>query len=347
MSKASTKVKEASAKRKTTKQAHSAKAQKALSKKKPVLKTVPAGTRRLQAPKAVWYNPLTWHHRPPVPDYKPLPKARIIFWRVLQQFWQNRELFGGVILVYGILNLVLVRGLSGSANLAAFKAQTEALAHGVTGGLLTSFGGFAYLLSTSGSGNAATSGVYQSLLLLICSLAFIWVLRQTIAHHRVRIRDSFYHGMYPLIPFLLTFLLLAIQLLPLVIGGSLYSLVTLSGIEVYIWGRLFWLALFILLALWSLRMVTATIFALYIVTLPDMTPMKAYKSARQLVYGRRLLLWRKIIFLPVALLAVAAAIEIPLIFFATPLAQWVLFALSMAALPVVHGYLYNLYREML
>lgn len=316
---------------------------------KPQAKTAPqnSGPRRLQAPKATWYNPLTWRHRPPVPNYKPLPKARLLMTQVLRQFWQHKNLFGGITTIYGVLNLVLVRGLSGSTNLDTLKNVLTSLGHGVRAQLLASTGSFVYLLATSGSGNSAASGIYQFVLLLVCSLAFIWTLRQVTAGKQVRVRDGFYQGMYPLVPFLLMFLLFAVQLVPLAIGGSIFSTITINGIAVHFWEKALWLGLFVGLSIWSLRMVTATIFAFYIVTLPDMTPIKAYKNARSIVYGRRLLLWRKLIFLPTALFMAALIIELPLISFATPLAPWVLFVLSMAALPIVHGYLYNLYREML
>src|SRR6185369_11168426 len=113
------------------------------------------------------------------------------------------------------------------------------------------------------------------------------------------------------------------QLVPFAVGGAAYSTVLTAGIAVSAFEKTLWFMLFVLLGLWSFRMVTASIFALYIVTLPDMTPLRAYRSARQLVHGRRLLLWRKLLFLAVALLLLAAIIEIPLILFAT---SWAVFA---------------------
>jgi len=183
------------------------------------------------------------------------------------------------------------------------------------------------------------------MLLVVCSLAFIWALRTVLAKQKARIRDSFYRGMYPLIPFLLLFLLICVQILPLAIGATLYSLVTSLGITAHTWETVLWFLFFLLMTYWSLRMLTASVFALYIVTLPDMTPLRAYRSARQLVYGRRLLLWRKLLFLPFILLILAALIEVPLILYVTPLATWMFFILSMVTLPLVHGYVYNLYRK--
>ncbi len=330
------------------KAARSARAQRApVQKKQLAAAPQTAKPRRLQAPRAVWNKPLSWRHRPPVPAYRPLPKARLLFVRTLKQLWRHRTLFGGLAVLYGVLNLLLVRSIAGSNNLNNLKTVLSSFTHGFTGKLVTSAGSFVYLLSTSGSGNSANSGVYQSLLLILCSLAFIWAFRQILANHQVRIRDSFYLGMYPLVPFLLVCMLLGAQLLPLVLGGGLYGTVVANGIVAHTWERVLWLSLFIALGLWSLRMITASIFALYIVTLPDMTPLKAYRKAKEIVYGRRLLIWRKLIFLPLVLVLAGFIVELPLIFYATPVAPWVFFVLSMVTLPIVHGYLYNLYRDML
>ena len=89
--------------------------------------------------------------------------------------------------------------------------------------------------------------------------------------------------MYPLIPFILVLLVCCLQLLPLIIGSSLYSLVVSNGIAVQPIEKFVWALLFASLALLSLYMITSSLFALYISTLPDMTPMKALRSARELV----------------------------------------------------------------
>jgi len=311
------------------------------------IKRSKSGTRVLQQPKRVWYKPLTWRYRPLVPNYKPLPKARLLFWTALKQLWSDRTLFGGIVIIYGLLTVILVRGLSGGSDLSSIKSSITSGAHGLGGNVTSSSLSFIYLLASSGNNNSTNSGVYQAVLLVVCSLAFIWALRSVFAKQRVHVRDSFYHGMAPLIPFLLIFFLMCIQLLPLSIGGAIYGTVVSNGISASWWESILWIVFFLTCAVISLRMLTASVFALYIVTLPDMTPLRAYRSARQLVYGRRLIIWRKVIFLPIALLLVAAVIELPLILFVTPVASWVFFALGMVMMPIVHAYLYNLYREML
>jgi hypothetical protein len=311
-------------------------------------KTTSPSPRVLSVPTYHWYKPNTWQYlSAQIPQQAPLSKARFIMWNVLNQLWTHKRLFGGIVLAFGILNIVLVRGVAGSNDLTNLKSSLDDTFKGVGGEAASSLLGFTYVLASSGSGSTSTSGIYQTILLLICSLAFIWALRQTLAKNQVHVRDSFYRGMYPLVPFVLVIGLLGIQLIPLAVGGGLYTSILNSGIAAHWYEKVLWLVLFLGLALWSLRMITATIFALYIVTLPDIAPLQAYRKARDLVKYRRLLIWRKLIFLPIALLVVSAVIELPLILFITPVAVWSFFVVSMCMLPVVHGYLYNLYRELL
>jgi hypothetical protein len=206
---------------------------------------------------------------------------------------------------------------------------------------------FVVLVGSAGNGSSQTAGAYQLFLALITSLAVIWSLRQLLANHPLRLRDAYYRGMYPLIPFILVLLIVSLQLLPLLIGSSLYSLVITNGIAVNALEKGLWLVFFLALALWTLYMISASLFALYIVTLPEMTPLKALRSARELVHGRRWTVLRKILYLPLLLLVVAAIIMVPIIIWLTALAQWVFFLLTMFSLIAIHTYMYNLYRELL
>ena len=298
-----------------------------------------ANPRRLKTPK---YNHLRLgkHIKHP----KKLPSA----WKITKQAWRtilaHWKVFVGITLVFGVLNIILVRGFSSGLDINSVK---DLLTLGHLGHFATNLTVFALLVTSANSGASATAGVYQGVLILVISLAIIWTLRQMLAGNKVRVRDGFYRGMAPLIPFLLVLLVIGLQLIPLLIGSSLYSTVINDGIAVYAVEKLFWGLLFFLLALLSLYMVCSSVFALYIVTLPDMTPMKALRSARELVRLRRWTILRKVLFLPVVLLVVAAIIMLPVIAFASVLATWLFFGLSMFVIVAVHAYLYTLYRELL
>lgn len=273
-------------------------------------------------------------------------------WRLTRQaaltLWQHKRLFMGITLVYGLLNLLLAQGLSGGTDVSSLKDSLGQVFTGHFGALVSGLGVFVVLIGSAGNSSSPTAGAYQLFLALIASLAVIWTLRQVLAKTAVgRIRNAYYKGMYPLVPFVLVIVVIGLQMLPLLIGSALYSLVITNGIAIYFFEKLFWGVLYALLALLSLYMVSSSLFALYIVTLPGMTPMKALRSARELVRYRRWTVLRKILFLPLILLIIAAIIMLPLIIWVPLLAKWVFFLLTMFSLTAVHGYMYTLYRELL
>lgn len=261
--------------------------------------------------------------------------------------WQHKGLFAGITIVYGLLNLLLVQGITGGNDLVDLKATLDEIFTGNIGKIMSGLSIFVVLVGSSGNASNETAGAYQFFLALICSLAIIWALRQVMAGQKLRIRDAYYRGMYPFVPFVLVLLVVGLQLVPLLIGSALYSIVVSNGIAVYFIEKLLWGLLYGMLALLSLYMLSSSLFALYIVTLPDMTPMKALRSARELVRHRRWTVLRKLLALPVMLLIIAAVIMLPIIIWLTPLAQWIFFVLTTTALLAIHAYIYTLYRELL
>ena len=272
-------------------------------------------------------------------------------WRLTQTaaltLWRHKRLFIGITLVYGLLNLVLVQGLSSSTDVSSLKSELSQVFTGHFGSLASSLSIFVVLVGSAGNGSSQTAGAYQLILVVITSLAIIWALRQVLSGVQLRVRDAYYRGMYPMIPFILVLLIIGLQLIPLLVGATLYGIVTTNGIAVYFVEKLVWALVFAVLALLTLYMLSSSLFALYIVTLPDMTPLKALRSAREVVRHRRWTVLRKIICLPIILLVIAALIMLPIIIWLTPLAQWVFFILTMFAVAAIHAYMYTLYRELL
>ncbi len=277
----------------------------------------------------------------------PIPSVWKLSMATYRRLRASPRLFIYIVLIYGLLTVLFVRGLGSSLNIAALKSNFQELFQGSWGQLSTGFTLFGLLLGSIGGGTGPTASLYQSILIVIFSLVFIWSLRQVQAGHQIGLRDVFYKSMYPLIQFLLVLVVIALQLVPLLIGSALYTLVINNGIAVSGVERFVWALLFFMMALLSLYMLCSSLFALYIVTLPNMTPMKSLRSARELVRYRRWTILRKIIYLPVALLILGALVVIPVILIWAPAAQWVFFVGTMASLAIVHSYLYNLYRELL
>ncbi len=319
-----------------------AKAGRRTTKTKPKVASSTTHARRLRSPVYKSFRRSQKIKHPAV-----LPGSFTIFKKSLQPLVHNWRLFLTITLIYGALSVILVRGLGGSLDLSGLKSSLKSGFSGNYASLLTGVTLFSYLVGSAGSSANPAGGAYQTALVIIMSLVVIWTLRQLLAGHIVRARDGFYRGTYPLIQFILVLLVIGLQLLPLAIGSWLYSTVVTNAIAVTGLEKFTWALLAFGLALLSLYMICSSIFGLYIVTLPDMTPMKALRSARELVRYRRWTVLRKILFLPLALVIIGGLFMIPLILIVTAAAEWIFFLLSMFTLVVVHAYMYTLYREML
>ncbi|HUS26279.1 MAG TPA: hypothetical protein VMY99_02955 [Nevskiaceae bacterium] len=272
-----------------------------------------------------------------------LPGAFKLFGAAMHVLKAHPKLFAGITAVYAALNLLLVQGIGGVAS-SSDPSVFDGVFSGFSARLASGFTMFVGLVGSTSGGSSADSG-YKSILMLTGSLAIIWALRQVYANKHIRIRDSFYQGMTPLAPFVLVLCMITLQLLPLVAGSAFYAVVLANAAPAI--AQLAALTVFFGLGVWTLYMVTSSVFALYIATLPNMTPLKALRSAKDLVRGRRWTLLRKILFLPLALFVLAAVIMMPVILLASPVAAWLFFAVSAIGLAVVHSYMYALYRALL
>jgi len=261
--------------------------------------------------------------------------------------WDNRVVFTGIALIYGLLILLLAKGFSGGQNIGELKKAVSDSLSGNGKEIGASIAVFVSMFGSAGSGSSDASGAYQMVVTVMTSLAIIWALRQIMASKKFEFKNVYYLSMYPLVPFLIILTVVALQLLPLLLGSVLYSIVTSYGIAVNMMETVLWIVLFIGLAGLSLYFVCSSLIAIYIVTLPDMTPKKALSSAKELVIGRRWIVVRKIVSLPIVLFIVAAAVMIPVILIAPFLAQLVFYILTVMSLVAVHTYMYLLYRNLM
>ncbi|HSX35970.1 MAG TPA: hypothetical protein VLH84_03495 [Patescibacteria group bacterium] len=321
-----------------------AKTKKAPSAKTPAVQPVTA-VRRLRLPKR---KHVPRKLRKQAQAGAKLPSAFKIFWAALKILRKNWKLFLGMLVIYAILRLIFSLDTSEFSTVTTAKTSFTLLAHGHWSALFGGVATFAYLLGggTNGTGNPS-AGIYEIMFGIMLSLAFIWALRQAYAEHRFRVRDAFYRGMYPLVPFVLTLLLIGIQLLPMVVGILLYVTVVNNGIIVSGFEQVGWGFLAFLLSVWSLYIICPTILSLYAVCLPDATPWATTRAVRQVARLHRWAILRKMLFLPIALLLGSAILTVPFILFLTVISPWIFFLVSMLALLVAHSYLYGLYRSLL
>lgn len=276
---------------------------------------------------------------------QPLPGSFHLVAKVFQILRHNWKTLGGIVLVYLILNIVFASGISNVSS--AFDSIKTNLNTNSGNSLAHAAGGFASLVGSSGSSGSATGSTFQSILFVIESLVIIWALRHILSGQVVSVKQAYYKSMAPLVPFLLVIAVIIIQLLPVTIGATVLAAIATSIFTGSSAATIVSAVAFIALAAWSIYMVSASIFALYIVTLPDMQPRQALRSAKDLVRFRRLIVIRKVLFLPLFILVAMGIIIVPLIIYASFIVPAVFYGLSMAAILFVHTYLYSLYRGLI
>lgn len=264
--------------------------------------------------------------------------------RIILKNWKP---FLGILLLYGVFELVLVQGFGSSAQVNAIKNSFNGVFTGGIGHLAAGVGSFIYILGVSGTSATATAGSYQLVLMLIFSLAIIWTFRQVFNGEKVRVRDGFYQGMYPLVQFVFIVITITLEFLPIAIVSNFFSAAAAGGLVGSLLENAVWYGGLFLFGLLSLYMISSSIFALYIVCLPNMTPVLALQSARDLVAFRRWTIMRRVFFLPIALLVMGGVLMIPIIAWVPAASAAVLYVLLILVMPIFHGYLYSLYRSLL
>ena len=260
----------------------------------------------------------------------------------------NWRFFGGIALIYGVLLLVFVRGVGGGIDIEATKQSFSELV-GQGNQAASTLALFGVLLSGGDATNNEIVSLYQTIFVIVTSLAVVWGLRQAQSDNKTRlqVKDAFYKGMQPLIPVLLVLMLVTIQLSLISIAASIYTTVIEGGIAVLGIEKALWLLLIGLIILLALYLLSSSVLALYIVTLPNMTPLRSLRAAKKLVEHRRFAIIRRLLLMGIILMLLFGLVVIPAIAYVPVIAEPLFFLLSIVALPFIHAYVYNMYRSML
>ena len=156
--------------------------------------------------------------------------------------------------------------------------------------------------------------VFVMLIFLIVWLVTIYLVRHRLAGHRIRLRDGFYNALTPMISTLIVVLVILTELIPIMIAIVGYSTaVQTDFLSTPFYALVFYAcagALFLL----SAYLVATSFLALFAVSVPGMYPMKALRSASDLVAGRRIKLLIRLIYLFLVLAFLVAVVMVPLIF---------------------------------
>lgn len=284
---------------------------------------------------------------------------------VFKTIWERRWVFFGLALVYGLLTALFV-GLASQQTYEQISTSLDA-SEGFTGDAWSQLNKAGLLLAAGVTGglNAAQSassmGVQQVvvtlLALLVTWLATVWLLRAQLAGQKPRLRDALYNSGSPVISTFFVSLALIIQALPIAVAIIGLAAASASGLfEGGVEAMVFWIFALLLTVL-SLYWMTSTFIALIVVTLPGMYPMKALRTAGDLVIGRRIRILLRFLWLAFTVAVFWVAIMIPIILFdqwikhLIPAISWLpivpICLLVMVSLTIVWSasYVYLLYRK--
>lgn len=280
---------------------------------------------------------------------------------VNKTLWAYRKTFISLAFVYAALTVLMV-GIASQDTYTTLSDTLQATSGDALDGIWGGIGKTGLLFVTAISGGLSqtltdTQQVYTGLITLLTWLTSVWLLRNILAGHKVKLRDGLYNAGSPIISTFIVSLLLTIQLLPLALALIGYGAASTSGLLAGgVEAMLFWVVAG-LLAVLSLYWITSTAFALIIVTLPGMYPLQAIKTAGDLVIGRRLRILLRLLWMMISLVITWALVVIPIILFdmwfkdVWPATDWVpivplsILILSSLTIVWVSSYIYLLYRK--
>lgn len=257
-------------------------------------------------------------------------------WLELSVFWRP---LGGIAVVYAVLYFVFVMGLSVTNTL---KMQIDS-----SGGRVSQ-AAFAIIDSITNTYTGAESDatvLVQMLLFIVATLAVVWALRKLQALKSITIRDAYYHGPSTLIPVLLVSGALLLMLLPAILGSNILAIVLQTGsvgseiIAVgIITGLLLFSSVYLLSMYWP---------AFYIASLPNMRPIQALRSARDVTKKRRLSIMRKLLALALLIVLFLLTVLFPFGLIAPAVVPYIVYVAMFTVFIFSQVYLYELYRSLL
>ncbi len=271
-------------------------------------------------------------------------------WRETWLFlWKHRVKMAIFVLIYTITYMVLVRGINEfTLNADEIKLELEDVLSGNFGAIITFLVLYTSLLSSITTSPDDITNFYQSSILVIFSLSFIWLIRKLhLRDSSATVKEAFYQGMRPLIPFLTVLLVMALELIPAGVSSLIFVTAQSASVVSTEFESLTFSVLAVLGFVLTVYLLVGSIFAPYIVTLPNMAPITALRSSMRLLRIHRWIVLRKILLFFFVLLVLGFFLVLPFIIWLPKYAEIAFFVMGCASFAVMHTFMYKLYRSML
>lgn len=280
---------------------------------------------------------------------------------VNKTLWRHKKVFIWLAATYAFLTVILI-GIGSQETYSTLVSTLQETGSEIFKGNIGQVGQATLLfftISSLGLTSAPTEAqqLYIIVLGLLIWLTSVWLLRNLLAGHKVKMRDGLYNAGSPIIATFLVAFVLLVQLIPIALAAIAYSAASATGLlDGGVQAMLFWFAA-ALLAVLSLYWITSTFFALIIVTLPGMYPMRALRTAGDMMVGRRLRILLRILWMAITVALASGAALIPVILIDTglihlwpvvdtvPVVPVALMLVGVVAFIWSASYIYLLYRK--
>ena len=278
--------------------------------------------------------------------------------------FRNWKIFIPMIFWIALLNVLLV-GLMNEETYQSFQDALDSQSLELAGNKIGNVAKASLLLISTITTGGLTNGmsevqqVFAILLFAITWLTTIYLVRHLLAKHKVKMRDGFYNALAPLISTLLVVAVVFLELIPIFIVIITYSAaVTTEFLNTPFYALVYFIfaALMVLL---SVYLLSSSLIGLVAVTAPGVYPMVALRTASNLVYGRRVKLMIRLVFLILTLGVTWIVVGLPLILLdmalkssfdqlaGIPFISIVLLVMTTFSVIYTATYLYLYYRRML
>lgn len=235
-----------------------------------------------------------------------------------KMLFKNWRLFLPFIIIIALLNIVLV-GLMSEDTYVTFQNSLDETAKDIKAGELGTFARSGLLLISTITTGGLSQGMTESqqfaavILFIITWLVTIYLVRQRLAGHQLKLRDGLYNALAPFISTLLVIAVMFVEAIPLMIVVITYSAAVATNFLATPFYALIYFIFATLLSLLSIYLLSSSIIALIAVSAPGLYPMVAVHTASELLAGRRVKFIIRILYLFFILIVVWVLVMLPLI----------------------------------
>lgn len=261
---------------------------------------------------------------------------------IVQRHWKPLLINTGI---YGVLYFLFVRVLT-AVNIDELQNAVELVFGDGESSFTTQVLTVGTLFGESANFNSQT-GLLFAIVTIISSLAMIWLLRKIWGQRKVSVKEAFYQGMYPLIPFSLVLLFMIVQLIPFSIAAFIFQTAFNNGLTVTLIEKIFFVSVFATGSIISAYFLIGSIIGLYAVTVPGVTPSQARKSAKRVLRGRRFLVLKQVLLFMILSGFVGTAPMLLVVWVLPQVAVIAAAVMIVLGLPWFNLYFYGLYRDLL